>query len=79
MGILHRKSKAAVKCLVGETKCLLSDHLAASVGHSQAQKCLQINPKPLYQSCYEILKIMYSTEFSTDCLPDLLTNAFKQA
>ena len=46
------------------------DSLGALVRHSQAQKCLQIYPKLLLNS-YEIFKISYLADFSTD----LLTNS----
>ena len=46
---------------------LLSDSLGVLVRHSQTQKCLQINSKPLhYLNCYVIVKTSYSTDFSAD-------------
>ena len=47
-------------------KYLLCDHIAALVRYNQAQKCLQINSKPLHQVAIKFLKISYSTDFSTD-------------
>jgi len=51
------------------TKYLLSDSMTALVGHSQAQKCLQINSKPLYW-VMKFLKISFLTDYSTDWLSD---------
>jgi len=45
---------------------LLFDSLGALVGHSQAQRCLQINSKPLHQVVMEFLKFSYLTDFSAD-------------
>ena len=52
---------------------LLSDSLRVLVRHSQAQKCLQVNPITLPSNSYEILKILYLADFSTDWLTDWLT------
>ena len=45
-------------------KYLLSDSMAALVRYSQAQRCLQINSKPLHKVAMK--KIYYLTDFSTD-------------
>ena len=51
----------------------LFNSLAALVRHSQAQKCLKINPKPFKQAAMKEI-LLYLTESSTNWLTDWLTD-----
>ena len=47
-------------------------------GTNQAQKCLQVDPKRFHQIATDFLKI-YSTDYSTACLPACLIPSVKRS